>query len=207
VRFGLLVTGMTYRHPSVFAAEAMTIDHASGGRLELSYGAAWFEGEHQQLGIPFPALKDRVDAFEEAVQIVRGLLTTDDFTFEGRHFSVEHATLNPKPVQQPHPPIWIGASGEHRMMPIAARYADVWHCFGGVGELSEKSAKLTAMAEAAGRDPGEITRAASLSLEDDPEIIDRHVARWADAGFEYLVCGWPAGGRAQIESFAARHLV
>src|SRR5689334_8443932 len=81
VRLGLLVTGMTYRHPSVFAAEAMTIDHASGGRLELSYGAAWFEGEHQQLGIPFPPLKDRVDAFEEAVQIVRGLLTTDDFTF------------------------------------------------------------------------------------------------------------------------------
>ena len=95
VRLGLLVTGMTYRHPAVFAAEAITIDHASGGRLELSYGAAWFEDEHRQLGIPFPALKDRVDAFEEAVQIVRGLLTTDDFTFEGQHFSVEHATLQP----------------------------------------------------------------------------------------------------------------
>ena len=80
VRLGLLVTGMTYRHPSVFAAEAITIDHASGGRLELSYGAAWFEQEHRELGIPFPALKDRVDAFEEAVQIVRGLLTTDGFT-------------------------------------------------------------------------------------------------------------------------------
>ena len=91
------------------------------------------------------------------MQIVRGLLTTDDFTFEGRHFSVEHATLNPKPVQQPHPPIWIGASGEKRMMPIAARYADVWHCFGGTRELSEKSASgSSAMAEAAGRDPAEI---------------------------------------------------
>ena len=76
-RLGLLVTGMTYRHPSVFVAEAITIDHASGGRLELSYGAAWFEEEHRQLGIPFPPMKERVDVFEEAVQIVRGLLTTD----------------------------------------------------------------------------------------------------------------------------------
>ena len=188
VRLGLLVSGMTYRHPSVFAAEALTIDHASGGRLELSYGAAWF------------------DAFEEAVQIVRGLLTTDDFTFEGRHFSVEHATLNPKPVQQPHPPIWIGASGEKRMMPIAARYADVWHCFGGTRELSEKSAKLSAMAEDVGRDPSEITRAASLSLEDDADTIARRIEAWDAAGFEYLICGWPAGGREQVEAFASSHL-
>src|SRR6185436_15592439 len=92
VRLGLLIAGMTYRHPSVYAAEAITIDHASGGRLELAYGAAWFEAEHRALGIPFPALRDRIDAFEEAVQIVRGLLTTDEFSFEGRHFRVEHAT-------------------------------------------------------------------------------------------------------------------
>src|SRR6188768_3355670 len=112
VRLGILVAGMTYRHPSVYAAEAMTIDHASNGRLELSYGAAWFDKEHTELGIPFPVLKDRIDAYEEAVQIVRGLLTTDDFTFEGKHFSTKEATLLPRPVQQPHPPLWIGASGE-----------------------------------------------------------------------------------------------
>jgi F420-dependent oxidoreductase-like protein len=206
VRLGLLVTGMTYRHPAVLAAEAITIDHASGGRLELSYGAAWFEEEHRQLGIPFPPLKDRVDAFEEAVQIVRGLLTTDDFTFEGRYHSVEHATLRPRPVQQPHPPIWIGASGERRMMPIAARYADVWHCFGGVRELAPKSERLSAMAEASGRDPSEIMRAASLSLEDDAEKLARRIDQWRDAGFGYLVCGWPAGGRATIEEFARQHL-
>jgi F420-dependent oxidoreductase-like protein len=205
-RLGLLVTGVTYRHPAVFAAEAITIDHASGGRLELSYGAAWFDEEHRRLGIPFPPLKDRVDGFEEAVQIVRGLLTTDDFTFEGRHFSVEHATLLPRPVQQPHPPIWIGASGERRMMPIAARYADTWHCFGAVRELSDKSQRLSAMAEAAGRDPATILRAASLSLEDDPDTIARKIDAWRDAGFGYLVCGWPGVGRARIEEFAARHL-
>lgn len=206
VRLGLLVAGMTYRHPAVFAAEAITIDHASGGRLELSYGAAWFDKEHTELGIPFPVLKDRVDAFEEAVQIVRGLLTTDNFTFEGKHFSVTDATLHPRPVQSPHPPIWIGASGERRMMPIAARYADVWHCFGPPSYLAEKSQLLSSMAESAGRDPATIARAASLSLEQGPDSTDRAIDKFEDGGFSYLVCGWPAGGQAEVEQFAARHL-
>ena len=206
VRLGLLVTGMTYRHPAVFAAECITIDHASNGRLELAYGAAWFEPEHHALGIPFPALRERIDAFEEAVQIVRGLLTTDGFTFEGRHFQVRDATLLPRAVQQPHPPIWIGASGEKRMMPIAARFADVWHSGGPVDYLAAKSLRLSAMAETVGRDPAAIMRATSLSLEDDLDTIASNVAAWESAGFEYLVCGWPAGGRAQVEPFAARFL-
>jgi alkanesulfonate monooxygenase SsuD/methylene tetrahydromethanopterin reductase-like flavin-dependent oxidoreductase (luciferase family) len=206
VRLGLLVSGMTYRHPAVFAAEAITIDHASNGRLELSYGAAWFEPEHTQLGIPFPALKDRVDAFEEAVQIVRGLLTTDHFSFEGQHFSVADATLLPRPVQQPHPPIWIGASGERRMMPIAARYADVWHSFGPASYLRGKSQRMSELAEASGRDPSEIRRAGSLSLEGSPDELSRSIDEWRDAGFEYLVCGWPSAGAALVESFAERHL-
>ena len=206
VRLGLLVTGMTYRHPAVFAAEAITIDHASGGRLELTYGAAWFGPEHETLGIPFPPTKDRVDAFEEAVQIVRGLLTTDGFTFEGAHFSVTDATLRPRPVQQPHPPIWIGASGEQRMMPIAARYADVWHCFGETADLAAKSTRISAHAEAAGRDPAEIRRAASLSVETDLDGVVRKVDEWEAAGFDYLVCGWPSEGRELIEQFARRVL-
>ncbi len=205
-RLGLLVTGMTYRHPSVFAAEAITIDHASNGRLELSYGAAWFEKEHVELGIPFPPLKERIDAFEEAVQIVRGLLTTDDFTFDGRHYRVRNATLLPRPVQHPHPPIWIGASGEKRMLPIAARHADVWHCFGPPSYLAAKSARLSALAEAAGRDPGDIRRAASLSLEDDLDGVGRLVDEWQAAGFDYLVCGWPTEGRVLVERFARRFL-
>jgi alkanesulfonate monooxygenase SsuD/methylene tetrahydromethanopterin reductase-like flavin-dependent oxidoreductase (luciferase family) len=206
IRLGLLVAGVTYRHPSVFAAQALTIDHASHGRLELSLGAAWFDKEHTELGIPFPPLKERVDAFEEAVQIVRGLLTTDGFTFEGEHFQVRDATLRPRPVQQPHPPLWIGASGEKRMMPIAARYADVWHAWGSPESMTTKSQRLTAMAEAAGRDPREITRASSLSLEDDVDTIAANVDAWEQAGIEYLVCGWPAEGRAPIERFAQRFL-
>jgi alkanesulfonate monooxygenase SsuD/methylene tetrahydromethanopterin reductase-like flavin-dependent oxidoreductase (luciferase family) len=206
IRVGLLVAGVTYRHPSVFAAQAITIDHASHGRLELGYGAAWFAKEHRELGIPFPGRRERVDQFEEAVQVVRGLLTTDRFTFAGRYLEVRDATLLPRPVQQPRPPLWIGASGERRMMPIAARYADVWHCFGPPDELGPKSQRLSAMAESAGRDPAEIQRAASLSLDGDLDAVARRIDAWADAGFDYLVCIWPSQGRAQVERFAQRFL-
>jgi alkanesulfonate monooxygenase SsuD/methylene tetrahydromethanopterin reductase-like flavin-dependent oxidoreductase (luciferase family) len=206
IRLGLLVAGMTYRHPAVYAAEAITIDHASNGRLELSYGAAWFEKEHREMGIPFPALRDRVDAFEEAVQILRGLLTTDGFSFDGKHFQVEDATLNPKPVQQPHPPIWIGAKGEKRMMPIAARHADVWHTSGIPEVLRDKSQRMTDHAERAGRDPAELKRASSLSLEQSHDELARTIEAFEAIGYDYLVCGWPSGGRAVVEPFAERFL-
>jgi alkanesulfonate monooxygenase SsuD/methylene tetrahydromethanopterin reductase-like flavin-dependent oxidoreductase (luciferase family) len=206
IRLGLMVAGFTYRHPSVYAAEAITIDHVSNGRLELSYGAAWFEKEHRELGIEFLDLKDRVDAFEEAVQIVLGLLTTDGFTFEGRHFQVRDATLNPKPVQPPHPPLWIGAKGEKRMMPIAARHADVWHAGGQTDVLVGKSQRMTDLAESFGRDPAELRRASSLSLEGDHDGIAERIETLEAAGFDYLMCGWPSEGRPTIEAFARRFL-
>ncbi|MEP6624717.1 MAG: LLM class flavin-dependent oxidoreductase, partial [Acidimicrobiia bacterium] len=102
--------------------------------------------------------------------------------------------------------IWIGASGEARMMPIAARYADVWHCFGPPSVLTEKSERISAHAEVAGRDPASILRAASISLENDLDTIAHHIDKWTDAGFGYLVCGWPAGGKEQVEVFAERFL-
>ena len=92
------------------------------------------------------------------------------------------------------------------MMPIAARYADVWHSFGPSDYLSPKSQRLSAMAEAAGRDPSEILRAGSLSLEDDLDTIARNVEQWEAIGFGYLVCGWPPDGRTTVEAFAARFL-
>jgi alkanesulfonate monooxygenase SsuD/methylene tetrahydromethanopterin reductase-like flavin-dependent oxidoreductase (luciferase family) len=92
------------------------------------------------------------------------------------------------------------------MMPIAARYADVWHCFGPVEHLAAKSQRLSAMAEQAGRDPATIMRAGSLSLEDDLDTIAANVAAWEGAGFGYLVCGWPPDGRTKVEQFAKRFL-
>jgi alkanesulfonate monooxygenase SsuD/methylene tetrahydromethanopterin reductase-like flavin-dependent oxidoreductase (luciferase family) len=206
IRLGLLVTGMTYRHPSMFAAQALTIDHASHGRLELSLGAAWFDKEHVELGIRFPPTPERFDLLEDALEIVTRLFTGDVVSYRGRVVSLRDAQLRPVPVQQPHPPIWIGAHGEKRMMPIAARYADVWHSWGNPRSMGEKSERLSAHAEAAGRDPAAIMRASSLSLEDDLDTIAALIDDWEKAGFGYLVCGWPAGGRATVEPFAKRFL-
>ena len=104
VRLGTLVTGMTHRHPSVLAAEVVTVDHLSGGRVECAIGAAWNEPEHRELGIPFPPTSERLDRLEEGIQVLRLLFTQEDVNFDGRTYQLEGATYRPKPVQQPHPP-------------------------------------------------------------------------------------------------------
>jgi F420-dependent oxidoreductase-like protein len=200
IRLGLLVTGVTYRHPSVLAAQAVTIDHASHGRLELALGAAWFDKEHRELGIPFPPTGERFDLLEDALEIVTRLFTGDVVSYEGKRVSLHDAFLRPVPVQQPHPPIWIGGTGPTRTLPLAARFADVWHAFGTPNSLREASARVDTLAAEAGRDPASIMRAGSLSL-DDLETARRHAAKWRDAGFGYLVCGWPEAGDGQVEAF------
>ncbi len=200
VRLGLLVTGVTYRHPSVLAAQALTVDHASHGRLELALGAAWFDKEHRELGIPFPPLAERFDLLEDTLEIVTRLFTGDVVSYEGKRVSLHDASMRPLPVQLPHPPIWIGGTGPRRTLPLAARYADVWHAFGSPNSLRETGALLDQLAEKAGRDPSSIMRAASLSL-DDLDTARRHLGKWRDAGYGYLVCGWPEAGDAQVEAF------
>jgi F420-dependent oxidoreductase-like protein len=200
IRLGLLVTGVTYRHPSVLAAQAVTIDHASHGRLELALGAAWFDKEHRELGIPFPPTAERFDLLEDALEIMTRLFTGDVVSYEGKRVSLHDASLRPVPVQQPHPPIWIGGTGPTRTLPLAARFADVWHAFGTPNSLREASARIDTLAAEAGRDPASIMRAGSLSL-DDLETARRHAAKWRDAGFGYLVCGWPGAGESQVEAF------
>ena len=201
IRLGVLVTGVTYRHPSVLAAQALTIDHASHGRLELSLGAAWFDKEHHELGIPFPATNERFDLLEDALEIVTRLFTGDVVSYEGRVVSLRGAQLRPLPVQRPHPPIWIGGSGPRRTLPLVARYADVWHTWGSPNSLREANERLDELATSAGRDPASITRATSLSL-DDLDTARKHAGKWRDTGYGYLVCDWPGAGRAQVERFA-----
>ena len=203
IRLGVLVAGVTYRHPSMVAAEAMTIDHASGGRLELSFGSAWWEPEHRALGIPFPGTGERLDMLGEALAIVEGLLTTDGFSYEGEHWTVTDATLDPKPVQQPHPPFWVAATGEKRALPLAARYADAWHSFGGPSEMAARSEKLSRMAEEAGRDPADILRSASLDLSQPWDAVRADAEAYREAGFGYLICGWPGEGQAHLDEFVA----
>jgi alkanesulfonate monooxygenase SsuD/methylene tetrahydromethanopterin reductase-like flavin-dependent oxidoreductase (luciferase family) len=201
VRLGLLVTGVTYRHPSVFAAQALTVDHASHGRLDLSLGAAWFDKEHHELGIPFPPLSERYALLEDTLEIVTRLFTGEVVSYDGQVVSLRDARLRPVPVQQPRPPIWIGGSGPRRTLPLVARYADAWHSFGSPNSLREASERIDQLAVEAGRDPSDILRAASLSL-DDVDTARKFAGKWRDAGYGYLVCGWPGEGAALIERFA-----
>ncbi len=200
IRLGLLVTGVTYRHPSLFAAQAMTVDHASHGRLELSLGSAWFDQEHHELGIPFPATGERFDLLEDALEILTRLFTGEVVSYEGHQVSLQDARLLPRPVQDPHPPIWIGGAGPRRTLPLAARFADVWHAYGTPESLQPAADRLRVLAEDAGRDPDAILKAGSLSL-DDLDTARRDAEAWRDAGYGYLVCGWPGAGEAQVERF------
>jgi alkanesulfonate monooxygenase SsuD/methylene tetrahydromethanopterin reductase-like flavin-dependent oxidoreductase (luciferase family) len=202
IRLGLLVTGVTYRHPSVLASEAVTVDHASHGRLELALCAAWFEAEHRQLGIDFPATGTRFDRLEDALEILRRLFTGEVVSYEGRTLSLDGARLRPIPVQRPHPPIWIGGSGLRRTLPLAARFADVWHTYASPAQLASLSSTLDGLAEAAGRAPSAIVRASSLSLSEPNDTVARNATAMAEVGIGYLVCGWPAEGRARVEEFA-----
>jgi F420-dependent oxidoreductase-like protein len=206
IRLGLLVTGITYRHPSVLAAEAVTIDHASHGRLELALGAGWFEEEHRELGIEFPPLGRRIDMLEDALQMIPLLMSGETVSFEGRVLALRGARLLPRPVQQPHPPIWVGAQGERRMLPLVARYADMWHAFGSLEDMRRKSALLDRLAVEAGRDPAAIGRATSLSLSGSLDGVRRAAEEWHAAGFSYLVCGWPSEGQGRIEEFVSQVL-
>ena len=144
-RIGCLVTGNTYRNPALLAKEAVTVDHLSGGRLEFGIGAAWAEIEHQMYG--FEGLDHRVGRLSESLRIIKSLWTEERTNFDGRYYKMKDAIANPKPVQKPHPPIWIGASGETTIR-LVARYADVWNIAGGdpnrARELTEALEKACA---------------------------------------------------------------
>lgn len=201
IRLGLLVTGVTYRHPSVLATQMVTIDHASRGRLELSLGAAWYDQEHHELGIPFPSTAERFDLLEDALEIVTRLMTGEVVSYDGKVVSLRDAQVRPTPMQTPHPPIWIGGAGPRRTLPLVARYADAWHSWGTPEGLADASARVDELAAAAGRDPQAILRASSLSL-DDLDAARRQAEAWKEAGWGYLVCSWPTAGAGQVEAFA-----
>ena len=202
VRLGVLVSGVTHRHPSVLAAQAATIDHISQGRLDFGLGAAWAQSEHFELGIPFPTAAERARRLEEAVTVVQLLLTGDGVDFEGRYYQLRNATYKPRPVQKPHPPIWIGGSGERYTIPLTARQANAWHAFGTVATLDRKSALLNRLSAEAGRDPSAILRATDLAIEEPCDAVRRKIGALVSIGFEYLIVTWPLGGSAVVEGFA-----
>lgn len=200
IRLGLLVAGVTYRHPSILAAEAVTIDHASNGRLELGVGAAWYEAEHRQLGLDFPPVGERFDRLEDQLEIFVRLFTGDVVSYQGHQVSLDEAQLLPMPVQRPGPPIWIGGSGLKRTLPLVARFGDMWHT-DSLADYGQLSARVDDLATAAGRDPAAIGRAASLSLSEPWDEVRRNAEARRNLGIDYLVCSWPSEGRRRVEEF------
>ena len=166
IRLGTLVSPVTFRHPSVLAKMAATLDHVSDGRAELGIGAGWFEGEHTAYGFPFPPAGRRVDLVDEQLAVVRGLWTSNPFSFEGATYQLRDCHFTPRPVQQPHPPIILGGgSSSDRMPRLAARYADEYVITNPTHEQCRAARqKLDAACERLGRDPATLPLSVFVGL-------------------------------------------
>jgi F420-dependent oxidoreductase-like protein len=206
VRFGCMVTGNTYRHPAVLAKMAVTVDHLSGGRLEFGIGAGWAEAEHHMFGIE--GLDHRVGRLRESLEIINSLWTKDKTTFDGRYYQFKDALGNPKPIQQPHPPIWIGAGGDQMLM-VVARYADVWNVANASTPeaAAELGTKLDEACQKIGRNRDEIRWSAQHFWDgrERTQLIDR-VGRYADAGFSEHIINCQGPDHARVAQAAAEAL-
>jgi F420-dependent oxidoreductase-like protein len=208
MRIAPLVTSVTYRHPAVLAKIASAVDHVCGGRLSLGVGAGWQLNEHAAYGLELGSVRERMDRFEEAVQILRSLLTEPRTTFEGKYFQLHDAPAQPAPVQA-RMPLLIGGAGERRTLRIAAQYADHWNAWTTPELLAHKVSVLQEHCQEVGRDPAEIhvSTQGMLYLSTDEEWLKEHrdgppgrpmivgtpaevagiVARYQEAGADELI--------------------
>ena len=204
-RIGLNVTGNLYRHPGLLAKIATTVDHLSKGRLEFGIGAAWNEPEFAMLGLAFPRAADRIRMLDEACSAIKALWTQERATFAGRYYSLSNAIAEPKPLQRPHPPIWIGGSGPKRTLAVAARHADVWSAQRAT-DPTVSTRILDEHCVRIGRDPSTIRRAVGVTLgKVDATLAE--IESFVRAGFsEFLVSVGGPDPRAETER-AARELL
>lgn len=176
LRVGVLVTGMHYRHPAVLANMAATLDIVSGGRLEIGIGAGWNEEESGAYGIDLGTPSQRSDRFEEGCEVIVNLLSQETTSFSGSYYQLKDARCEPKPVQQPHPPICIGGNGERRTLRTAAKFAQHWNFVGGTPqEFAHKRDVLHEHCAAIGRDPREIVLSSHVRLDasgDPGSVVD-----------------------------------
>ena len=174
LRIGTLVTGNTYRHPAVLAKMAATLDHITAGRVVLGLGSGWQENEHQQYGLPFYTVAERLQRLDEACAVIKALYTQTTANFEGRFYQLKNASLEPKPVQQPLP-LLIGGGGEQVTLKITAKWADEWNVWGTPATLKQKMAILDGHCKTMGRDPRSIKRSAValLFMSDDAAYLER----------------------------------
>jgi F420-dependent oxidoreductase-like protein len=153
VELGLLVTGVTYRHPGLLAKTVTTLDVLSGGRAFLGIGAAWYEREHLALGVPYPPVSERFERLEEAIQICQQMWSDNDGPYDGKHYHLAETICVPGPLQQPHPPILIGGGGEKKTLRLVAKYGDSCNLFGaGTDVVAHKLDVLRGHCDAEGRD-------------------------------------------------------
>jgi len=215
IRLGTLVSPVTFRHPSVLAKMAATLDHMSDGRAEVGIGAGWFPTEHAAYGFNFPEPKTRVDMVEEQLQVINGLFSQDPFSHTGTHYSLQDAHFTPTPVQQPRPTIIVGGSSNAQRLPrLAARYADEYvitlpspdQCRAVRARLDEACAKR-------GRDPREVRLSVFTPIcvaETDAQVNETYAA-FKDTNPQYSrmmnaemawIKGTPDRARAQLAELA-----
>jgi len=181
LRFGSLVSPMTFRHPSLLAQMAVAVDTLSGGRLVLGVGAGWNAEEHRAFGIPFPLFKDRLRMLEEGIEVIVRLLGDGPAHFAGRYYQLDGANLHPKPIQHPRIPLLIGTTSAGRMLQLVARYADEWDVPGITAPDAYRARRecLEAYCRAINRDPSAIRRCVSTAYligRDGQELRQRGAA-------------------------------
>ncbi len=194
IRIGCQVTGMIYRHPAVLANMAATVDIISGGRLELGLGAGWNQMECDAYGIDLPPLKERFDRFDEGVEAIVRLLSQSITTFPGRYVKLTEARCEPKPVQQPHPPITIGGLGKKRTLRTVARWAQQWNAIAtSAQDWLELKEVLIGHCDAIGRDVNEITCSVNVRIEADGSLepVVAAAAAYRDVGVDLIIVNLP----------------
>jgi len=201
---GLLVTGVTYRHPGLLAKIVTTLDVLSGGRAQLGIGAAWYEREHRGLGVPFPPLAQRFERLEETLQICLQMWSDNSGPYQGRHYHLAETICSPPPISSPRPRILIGGSGERKTLRLVARYADACNLFAtSPAEIARKLDVLARHCDDEGRDPASIDRtilAVSNPLH-DPDAFVGQMAEYGALGIgavELMPVGDPVAFTTQV---------
>ena len=208
VQLGTLVTGVTYRNPGILAKIVTTLDVISRGRAILGIGGAWYDVEHQGLGIGYPSDRVRLDMLEEAVQVCRAMFTGDDVSFTGSHYRLDHARNLPRPVQSGGPKILIGGGGEKRTLRLVARYADKCNVTGDVSTLARKIGVLHRHCAEVGRDPAEVgvTWMTPLILTTSSQNTAEVREMLAAAGSAEEIAGFTVGQPHEIPGLVAGHI-
>ncbi len=186
---GLLVTGVTYRHPGLLAKTVTTLDIVSGGRAQLGLGAAWYEREHKGLGVPFPPISERFERLEEALQIALQMWSDDDGPYQGRHYQLAETICQPPPIQQPRPTIMIGGGGERKTLRLVAQYADACNLFAtSPAEIRHKLEVIERHCADVGRDPAEIEKTiiGQLGSPEDADSFLTQMEEYAKIGIQLV---------------------